>query len=346
MAARADTPATQRPGGDAHAARLAERGPVAGWRMIAAKELADHLSSVRFLVLLVVIGAAALVPLYFTAEVIRGVAEDASGTPAIFLALFTFGPPTLAGIPLVALVALLLPLLGIAFGFDAINSERSQGTLPRLLSQPIHRDDVVNGKFVAGITVIALTLLAIVVLITGMGMARLGIVPSPEELVRILVWMLVTILYAGFWLAFALLLSVAIRRAASAALVGFGAWFALVFLGALFIPLVARSLFPIPATGDADAQFAAQGAQQLFLRLFPQQLYQDVLRVILDPSATFTLLPGSVDGAQSARDQLTSLLSVDQSILLVWPQIVGLLALTIATFAIAYVLFLRQEVRA
>lgn len=345
MAVHADTGPARTPVVDARAARLAERGPGAGWRMIAAKELSDHLSSVRFFVLLVVIGAAALVPLYFTSEVIRGAAPDASGAPAVFLLLFTFGPPTLADIPLVGLVALLLPLLGIAFGFDAINSERAQGTLPRLLSQPIHRDDVINGKFVAGIAVIALTLLAIVLLITGMGMARLGIVPSLEELARIVVWMVVTILYAGFWLAFALVLSVAIRRAASAALVGFGTWFAVVFLGSIFIPLIARTLFPIPATG-LDAQFAAQGAQQLFLRLFPQQLYTDMLRVILDPTATFALLPGSVEGAQSANEQLTSLLSLDQSILLVWPQFVGLLALTLATFAIAYVLFLRQEVRA
>lgn len=345
MAARADSRSARRPAPDPHAARLAERTPGGGWRTVAAKELSDHLSSVRFFVLLIVVGAAALVPLYFTAEVIRSVAPSASGAPAVFLYLFTYGPAALGEIPLIGLVALLLPLLGIAFGFDAINSERAQGTLPRLLSQPIHRDDVINGKFAAGIGVISLTLLAIVVLITGMGMARLGIVPSPEELARIVVWMLVTILYAGFWLAFALVLSVVIRRAASAALVGFGTWFALVFLGSLFIPLIARTLFPIPATG-LEAQFAAQGMQQLFLRLFPQQLYQDILRVVLDPSATFAILPGTIEGAQSASEQLTTLLSVDQSVLLVWPQIVGLFALTVIAFVVAYVLFLRQEVRA
>ena len=48
----------------------------------------------------------------------------------------------------------------------------------------------------------------------------------------------------------------------------------------------------------------------------------------------------------SAQEQLPSLLSLDQSILLVWPQIVALVAMTTAMFAAAYVLFLRQEVRA
>ena len=35
-----------------------------------------------------------------------------------------------------------------------------------------------------------------------------------------------------------------------------------------------------------------------------------------------------------------------QSLLLVWPQLVGMAALTLAVFAIAYVKFMRQEVRA
>ena len=42
-------------------------------------------------------------------------------------------------------------LFQIAFGFDDISGERSEGTLPRLVSQPIYRDDVINGKFAAGL---------------------------------------------------------------------------------------------------------------------------------------------------------------------------------------------------
>lgn len=47
----------------------------------------------------------------------------------------------------------------------------------------------------------------------------------------------------------------------------------------------------------------------------------------------------------SAQQQIPSLLSLDQSILLVWPQVVAIVALTVVTFALAYVQFLRQEVR-
>jgi hypothetical protein len=54
-----------------------------GWVTVAGKELADHLRSVRFYVLLAVLGSAALIPLYFAAERIRALAADASGAPAV-----------------------------------------------------------------------------------------------------------------------------------------------------------------------------------------------------------------------------------------------------------------------
>ena len=76
---------------DVRPVRPALRVPRAGWRVIAAKEFGDHLLSVRFIVLLVVLGLAAAIPLYFAADRIRARAPAASGAPAVFLALFTLG---------------------------------------------------------------------------------------------------------------------------------------------------------------------------------------------------------------------------------------------------------------
>ena len=336
------------PAADTRKARRAERRPSGGWRTIARKEIGDHISSVRFYVLLVIVGLGALVPLYFTADVIRNAASDASGTPAVFLALFSLGSDQAAGFPASTLIAFLGPLLGIAFGFDAVNSERAQGTLPRLLSQPIHRDDVINGKFAAGILVIGVMLTALVVLISAFGMLRLAIVPQPDEVLRIIAWLLVTILYVGFWLAFATLLSVVIRRAASAALIGFGTWFILVFLGSvLIIPIIVGILFPLNAGASANDQLASIAGRNIFLRIFPQTLYQDSVTAILNPDVTTVTTPSSINQFFAIQEQLRStLLTLDQSLLVVWPQIVGLVALTVITFALAYVLFLRQEVRA
>ena len=56
--------------------------------------------------------------------------------------------------------------------------------------------------------------------------------------------------------------------------------------------------------------------------------------------------PATVGQTIQAQQQIPSLLSLDQSFLLVWPQLVALMAMMVACFAAAYVLFMRQEVRA
>ncbi len=326
-------------------ARRAEKAPSGGWRTIAAKEMADHLASTRFFVLLLVVAIAAIVPLLFVSDEITAQAPTLSGTPALFLALFVVGSKSIGSITTVMFVGILVPLVGIAFGFDGINAERNQGTLSRLLAQPIHRDDVVNGKFAAGIAVIALMLAALIAFVAAAGIMRLGIIPEPEEIARIVAWFFATVLYASFWLAFALLLSVVIRSAASAALVGFGTWLGLVLFGSFLLPLIATTLFPTNTT-SYDTLFASTSTQQLFLRLSPAQLYADIGGAVLNPTVTNVMGFGNTAQAIASREQLPTLLSLDQSILLVWPQIVLLVALTVAMFALAYVLFLRQEVRA
>jgi ABC-2 type transport system permease protein len=67
---------------------------------------------------------------------------------------------------------------------------------------------------------------------------------------------------------------------------------------------------------------------------------------LMNPTTKSVLGVGNLGQYVSAQEQLPTLLSLDQSILLVWPQIVILTALTVAMFALAYILFLRQEVRA
>lgn len=341
MAASADTPRRTEA---THRARRAEKAPSGGWRTIAAKEMADHLASARFFILLAVVAIAAVVPLIFVSDEITSQAPRLSGSPALFLALFVVGSKSIGSITTVFFVGLLVPLVGIAFGFDGINSERNQGTLSRLLAQPVHRDDIVNGKFVAGIAVITLMLGALVAFVAAAGIMRLGIIPSPEEIARVVAWMLSTILYASFWLAFALLLSVIVRNTASAALIGFGSWLGLTVFGSVLLPVLATALFPTNTT-SYDAVFASTTAQQLFLRLSPATLYGDIGNALLNPTVNNVLGFGNVGQAIASREQLPTLLSLDQSILVVWPQIVLLVALTVAMFALAYVLFLRQEVR-
>ena len=79
----------------APAIRLPETGRIpAGWRVIAGKEFTDHLVSLRFLLLLLMIGALGVGTIYTVSGTIRDAAAQATGVRGIFLLLFTINPST------------------------------------------------------------------------------------------------------------------------------------------------------------------------------------------------------------------------------------------------------------
>ena len=325
------------------------RRPAAGWRVVAGKELADHLLSVRLYILLVLVGLLGVASVYAAAGSIREVAPGASEDPAIFLRLFTVAPERFSSFSFLELsfsylgiIGLLAPLLGIAFGFDGVNDERAQGTLPRLIAQPIHRDDVINGKFAAGLAVIALNLLLLTAMVAGLGILRLGLRPQIDEVARLLAYLTVAVAYAGAWLAFSLLCSVLLRRAATSALVTIAAWLLFTIFSTVLAGLLADAI--APAGDEANFEQALRNARTeiTISRLSPETLYREATLTLLAPDTRSVdiVLPEQADRA------VPGLLTFPQSLLLVWQQITALVALTIVLFGAAYVAFMRQEVRA
>jgi ABC-2 type transport system permease protein len=313
-----------------------EGSPWQGLGVVTLKELSDHLTSWRMLVLEWLVGITAVVSVYVT---IQQVGEMTAEDPYLLLRFFTRGTP----LPFVALLSFLVPLMSIGLGFDLVNSEHNQRTLSRVLSQPIYRDALLFGKFLAGLATISISLLALWLLLIGLGLVMLGIPPGGEEVARAFIFLLVTIAYAGVWLALALLLSIVFRSAATAALSALGLWLFLTILWPLMMPLVASLLTP---SGDV---LALLDTQQVLARISPSSLFNEVVAVILDPSLRSTqqsmfaqmglmlLERGAIPGAP---------IPLLESLMVVWGQIVGLVAGTILLFVIGYVVFQRQEVRA
>lgn len=305
-----------------------------GWRTVARKEFADHLLSARFIVLIGVLGVAAAAAVFTASGAIRSVASAAGDVPALFLKLFTVTEPPVP-FAFVTFVGFLAPMLGVMFGFDAVNGERNQGTLARLLSQPLHRDEVIRGKFVGGLAVIALMLTALTAFVSGIGIFRLGLVPSAAEIGRLVIWVAFAAIYVGFWLALAAMCSVAVRRSSTSALICVGIWLVLTLFGTFIFQAVGQ------AVGGSD-QVAAIKAEIAASRVSPLTLFSEGSTMLLDPSQRTT---GLVTIDQVDR-VMTSTLTLRQSLVVVWPQMVGLLAMTGALFAAAFVLFMRQDVRA
>src|SRR5260370_20993266 len=122
-----------------------EGSAFSGLGVVMLKELSDHLTSIRMRVLEWLVVLIALAALYGAIQQIKDTtAED----PFLFLRLFTTSRDPLPSF--VSFLSFLVPLMAIGLGFDAVNGEPNRRTLSRILSQPIYRDALLFGKFLAG----------------------------------------------------------------------------------------------------------------------------------------------------------------------------------------------------
>ncbi len=301
------------------------------------KELADHFSSRRFMILIVLIILTGLWAIYASGQAIR---QDAGDSPTQFVFLLLLTSRSDALFSLATFLGFFGPLVGITLGFDTISGEYARGTLSRVLSQPIYRDSLINGKFLAGLATVAILWASVLLILIGLGISLLGFPPNAEELWRMLIFTLVGIIYVGFWLALALLFSLLFQRTVTAALASLALWLFLAIFVWMVGQAIAGIIVPDPSTPEQLAQRA--NIETLASRFSPSTLFAEAVHILLNPAArVFGLaLESQLQGI------LPTPLALGQSLLLIWPHIAILFALVGVCFGICYIKFMRAEIRA
>jgi ABC-2 type transport system permease protein len=306
--------------------------------VIVHKEIADHVRSWRFNILVILIVMTCLGSLYTAVTSMKTAKPDDTEGAFLFLKLFTLTDGTLPSFTV--FISFLGPLLGISLGFDAINSEQNRGTLSRLMAQPIHRDYLINAKFVAALIVISAMLFALGFLVMGLGLIRIGIPPTAEEFWRVIFFILISICYVAFWLNLSILFSVRFRQPATAALSGISVWLFFTIFYQLIVNIIAKASAPsVMATPQEILHY--QEFISTLLRIVPSQLFSEATTTLLMPSVR-SLGPLTMEQVYGT---IPSPLPLGQSLLLVWPQLTGLIAATVVCFALSYVSFMRKEIR-
>jgi ABC-2 type transport system permease protein len=307
--------------------------------VIVQKEVSDHVRSWHFIILIAIIALTCFGSMYTAlTNISKAVkATDPEGA-FFFLKLYTLSDGTMPSF--FVFIAFLGPLLGISLGFDAINSEQNRGTLSRVLAQPIPRDYLLNAKFVAALMVIGTMFFALGFLVMGFGLVAIGIPPTPEEFWRIVFFILLSIVYVAFWLNLAILFSVRFRQPATSALAGITVWlFFSVFYG-LIVNMVMKAIEPARIASEGQA-LRLEYLRLGLMRVMPNHLFSEATTTLLMPSVR-SLGPLSMEQVVGA---IPGPLPLGQSLLLVWPQVIGLIAATVTCFVISYLLFMRREIR-
>ena len=312
---------------------------MAGILTVCRKELSDHFGSKRYLILFALIVLISGVSAYQGAEFIR------SNPQAGFLAIFSGAQ---FGFSFVQVMVFFGPIVGLALGFDAINKERTSGTLSVLLSQPIFRDSVINGKFLAGAAALATLTVGTIGVTCGLAIPILGFGPTLEQASSIVLLSLLTILYLAFWLSLGVLFSVLTKKVSTSTLASVAVWLFCAIMIPILASLIANLITPLPlefrpgSEGFTPQSFEFQALMQerfviqsTISKLSPTQLYSEV--------ATSLIL-----GATQRRGGFGNMFRspmLTQSVTASWPNVAAIAVGLVVCFAASYISFIRSEIR-
>ncbi len=314
-----------------------------GVKSIVRKEVVEHLGSKRFPLIFALILLSGLATAYFGVQSVAQArikeVEQAiaflrllSGTAESPLPSFTY------------FIGLFGPIIGIALSFDSINREVASGSMLKMLSNPIRRDNIITGKIIAGLLIILLLISCATSLVVGFIMLIAGFGPSIEGAFRIIYFILASFLYVGLWFGIGLLFSIIFRRTTTSALACVSLWIFFAIFVYWIVDIIAievaglRYYFPSPPLA-AYVQYLE--IKEALSRISPLTLYAEAASVLLNPEIrTVSIFYYYAEDLPTPQP-----LSLDLSIALAWPSFSALMAAFIIVLTLSMVTFMRTEVR-
>ncbi|UUX92560.1 ABC transporter permease [Methanoplanus endosymbiosus] len=181
-----------------------------GLFVISEKEFQDHIYSRKFLLFLGIILAVTIIgmasgSIQYNEQIEQYNENQAEIGDEISWGMFKPSVMTIfSGVG--TLLASLGAILGIAMGFDLITKEKESKSLKILLSHPIFRDEVINGKAIGGIIALVAAL-AVTFLIAFATMLIFSIVPSGSEILLLVLFGFAAFLMIFSYFAISLFMS-------------------------------------------------------------------------------------------------------------------------------------------
>jgi ABC-2 type transport system permease protein len=353
---------------------------------VARKEFIGHLTSKRFIVILglfLIISALAMHQgidnynerLDTYKEQLSQIKEGPEGPvgwmpekPSIML-VFTF---------MSSYILMLGAILAIAMGFDLLSKEKETRSLKSVLSCPVFRDEIINGKALGG-TLALVFAMGTALLISLAILLIFSIVPSMNELAAIFVFGIVSIVFLIAYFAIALMMSTVSRDSGSALIYTLVIFFILGSLlpivGSTVADMVSGELPERPAfhlhaheTNESEGHIYKEGTEEemqqyqeelkaywakrrpiteTFNIISPNMNYQKIAFLISNPqiysvvyeqSSPLTSTGYSTFGGETAP-------GLQEVLGKVWKNILALISFSVVFFAIAYIKFMRMDIR-
>lgn len=184
--------------------------------------------------------------------------------------------PLFPAMDLVAFVGLILSLMAVVFGYDAVSGEKERGTLRLMLSYAVPRDRVLAAKWIGGyVALIVPFLLASVagaVIVTVQPTVSL----TTSEWMRLAATVGLALLYAAAVYSLALCVSCLTPRPATSVMVLLSLWVVLILAVPNLSPHIASMISPAGNPQEAESRVLTT-SRDIFDREFrePMKAYDD-----------------------------------------------------------------------
>jgi len=224
--------------------------------------------------------------------------------------------------------------MGVALGCDTISGEREKGTLKIILAQPVFRDTVINGKFLAATSAVSLAVLITSLATVGASTIVIGVTPTAEEALRIALFLPFTVLFTMTYYGIAAFLSTILKKTSQSVILSVTVWAVFTFVIPVIASFIAITIAP-PAFVPGQ-----QGAEDSIAR------YLAVIETIssITPNYHFNKIGQYLLGLYAATPAQQEA-SITSSLMHAGPNILVLVIVTALVFIASYIAFTRQEVR-
>ncbi|WP_135612431.1 ABC transporter permease [Methanococcoides sp. AM1] len=267
---------------------------------------------------------------------------------------------------IVSNIAVMGAILAIMLGYNAISGEKERGNLKLLLSYPLYRDDVINGKFLGKIAVLVMTLV-ITTLISVSVALIMGLVPTGDDIIKLMLFMAVSIVYLVTFLGISIFFSTVSKNETSSMLNSFMFWIVSAILITSVSGLVADTMVPeaqgsnsvsFIVSGDTGSKFdmsdfedASQGlGMDGFDSYEKKWKVQNMIEALISPSLNYEQVANAILGSSGDKFSLvgndpTQDLSVFEILMGKMTNLVSMFLWAIVSLIATYYVFMRQDIR-
>ena len=168
---------------------------------IAEKEFADHVRNPVFILTAATFAVAVLAWTYVKGTEVAYVANTL-GMPDLMRGFKGMG----------SVVGQFVPLLGIITCFETLTKEIKTGSMNVLMTHPVYRDNIILGKLLGSGMIIFLILFLSINIATGVLLASSGLSVTPQQIIRLELFVILTFFYAMIFSGIALIISILVKK--------------------------------------------------------------------------------------------------------------------------------------